>query len=222
MKLANTIITFSLLPALALATCVEMTDVPKSYRENELTNCDSTSACTCRMFAGWLQCDLGNHLASIPRICTLEELTRESDCMEVQDFANLDLENDCALPDVEDDYQGKCPGKCRVFPPLFASCDLGDDFAGYRGFPLLCEVIGREGDLNGGGNSDDLPCKTLSDVPQAITNIITTCWNTPDYCSSGTCRVLGTPGSEFFQCDQKDSFKGIFHPLCSEGQIITP
>merc|ERR1712070_428449 len=119
--------------------------------------------------------------------------------------------------DMDDTCGTDCPGKCRVFGTLFAACDYGDDFAGSRGFPLVCEMInpGREGDEDGIIDvDDDLDCVTLADYPNAITHSNSNCWNQDDYCLHGTCRVLGPSGSEFFGCDYNDHFKQIFPPLC--------
>mmetsp|Transcript_24803 Transcript_24803/g.36707 ORF Transcript_24803/g.36707 Transcript_24803/m.36707 type:complete len:216 (+) Transcript_24803:27-674(+) len=202
---------FSLLPAFAMANCKPMSNVLPSYRMHELTSCDSTTNCVCREFTsslsdgthhGWLQCDLSNSLSIYPRICTLEEISRETDCMPIEDFKELGVADNC---------EDMCPGKCRVFPPLFATCDLGDDFVGDRGFPLKCtELVPTRT-----GNKDEKPCVSMAGYPGAINHMNSRCWNTRDYCKDGKCRVLGTStGASYFDCDEGNHYVGVFPPLC--------
>lgn len=205
MKLTSTIISvfFLLLPSSVTANCVPMTDVPASFRTNPLTKCDSSSECICRMFSTFLDCDENDNFGSFPRVCPLEELTREADCMPLATFEEMDITDNC---------EDACPGKCRVFAPVFAVCDVGDDFAGSRDYPLLCEPIdidiGRE-------DPADEPCVSIADYPEAITHKNSVCWNSNDYCSQGKCRAFGTElGGYYFDCDEGNHFGGVFDALC--------
>lgn len=206
MTLKEILILF-LLPTLTNAECKPMTDVPAEYRTHKNTDCDSATDCVCREFTssdseGWLQCDLRGDLSIFPRICTVEEIGREVDCMPIEEFESMDITDNCG---------GDCPDKCRIFPPLFATCDIGDDFAGSREFPLKCaEIVPTRRP-----KTPDLSCESLEAYPDAIFHINSKCWNTKDFCNHGKCRVLGTStGGYYFDCDEGNNFEGVFAPLC--------
>jgi len=200
--------------------CIPYADLPVDARINRCDSMDTDENCSscfdstecsagsCRLFRKFTACDENNNFIGIfPRVCNVEEVSRELECT-VTSALSVEVLNNTATKCTSNNACGN-DVSCRVFmfgeSNGFLNCDYNDNFSSI--FPRLCDDI----DLGNSVPLRELDCVELTEVSvYAIFDSATDCW-ADSYCSSGgSCRAY----PQSLRCDKDNVHMGMAAKIC--------